>query len=339
MRSGSYSSGLGSARGDVWSLNKSGLGSARGSGAGSPFGSSGFSGAGGGVGASSGGFGGGGGNRTSRGRAGGSSVLMPSAVDEAIKVPMVRDVLRIVAALHGLSVDRHEADDTSGAAPPAAATSTTVAAAASATSSSDALTASSVGGPPPPPAAPTPPPFAPPFAPPSPEKLPGVFPSGMGKLGERSRKTERSGAFGTSFHEILADTAESRHLQLIARLRDIFEQHTPSSELFDSTWGDARAGDAKETSGSGPKWRSQTWARFLQTTGIAGGHRASAVAAGLAGPDAELIFTSVCGKQGSMDLLDFAEGLARVAARVYPWQGAATGHGRAGGEVSILQTR
>ena len=60
-----------------------------------------------------------------------------------------------------------------------------------------------------------------------------------------------------------------------------------------------------------------TWARFLQSAGLAGGHRASAVAAGLAGPDAELIFKSVCGKGGTMDVLDFAEALGRVAARVY----------------------
>ena len=74
----------------------------------------------------------------------------------------------------------------------------------------------------------------------------------------------------------------------------------------------------RETSSSGPRWRSATWSRFLKATGLAGGHRASAVAAGLAGPDADLLFTSVCGKGGTMDLLDFAEALARVAARIYP---------------------
>ena len=46
------------------------------------------------------------------------------------------------------------------------------------------------------------------------------------------------------------------------------------------------------------------------------GPSASAVAAGLAGPDAELIFTSVCGKAGTMDVLDFADALGRVAARL-----------------------
>ena len=72
--------------------------------------------------------------------------------------------------------------------------------------------------------------------------------------------------------------------------------------------------------------------KFCLSVGLIGGHRAAAVAAGLSRPDADLIFASVCGKNGHMDLLDFAEALARVAARIFPeLAGGAAGPGDRGG--------
>ena len=149
---------------------------------------------------------------------------------------------------------------------------------------------------------------APPAARPSPSPPPS---SG-------SRPPSGGFAYGTRFMEVCAPAGETRHLQLLARLRDIFELHSPSSSVFEATWGEATKEDARATSSAGPKWRAVTFARFLQSAGLVGGHRASAVAAGLSRPDADLLFTSVCGKGGTMDVLDFAEALARVAARLYP---------------------
>ena len=143
-----------------------------------------------------------------------------------------------------------------------------------------------------------------PTAPPAPPKLAGAPPGG--------------GRAAGLFREIVLDRAEMSHLQLLSRLRDLFELHTPSSALFEATWGDARREDAFATSSAGPRWRAATFAKFLQSAGLVNGHRAAAVAAGLSRPDAELVFASVCGKGGTMDLLDFVEALARIAARLYP---------------------
>ena len=302
---------------------------------------------------------------TSRGRAREVGLVVPSAVDEAIKVPMVRDALRIVAALHSLHVGDDKVEDDcapppSSAPPSSAPPPSAPDAAASPPAASNPLLGGLLSSPPPdlppPPAAPPPPP-RPPAS--SPARAAGAHGTPV-----------KGGAFGTCYVEIASDKSESHHLQLLARLRgprssnriegdpfcsallrapllcpallllsphnvarlacpkfglptpagaaDLFEQHTPSADLFDSTWGEVRTGDARETSGSGPRWKPSTWAAFLKSASLAGGHRASAVAAGLAGPDAELLFTSVCGKGGSMDVLDFAEALARVAARIYP---------------------
>lgn len=243
-------------------------------------------------------------------RARSAGVLVPSAVDETIKVPMVRDALRIVAALHRLSTDDRHLSDEETSCSTAALTAPSLEGFSvpqlpqqSLATQPDAADAAPLPmpAPLPPPAASLPPP------PPRPSASP-----------ERKHPAFTRGAFGTCYVEIATDPSEARHLQLLGRLRDLFEQHTPSADLFDATWGAVRVADVRETSSSGPRWRSATWSRFLKATGLAGGHRASAVAAGLAGLDADLLFTSVCGKGGTMDLLDFAEALARVAARIYP---------------------
>ena len=123
---------------------------------------------------------------------------------------------------------------------------------------------------------------------------------------------------------------ETRHLQLLGRLRDIFELHSPSSTVFEATWGEAQREDAQGATSAGPRWRTATFSRFLHSAGLARGHRASAVAAGLSRLDADLIFAAVCGKGGVMDLMDFAEALAQVARRLES-QGS-QGGGGSGGE-------
>lgn len=196
-----------------------------------------------------------------------------SAVDEAVKLPMLRDVVKVVSTLHGLG---------GGCKAATASVSTS----ASTLPSLPTPTAAAIA----------------------------------------AAKGLRS-AFGTAFHEVSPNPAEMRHLQLLARLRDIFELHSPASCVFEATWGDAQREDAQSTSSAGPRWHAPTFSRFLQSAALAGGHRASAVAAGLSRPDADLIFASVCGKGGTMDMLSFAEALACVASRLYPQAGST--HGRA----------
>ena len=193
----------------------------------------------------------------------------PSLVDEAIKLPMLQDAMRIVAELHNLHQSPREAEE------------------------------EAIGGGPPPSTA------ARQFA-------------ARGSGGTARGGAGGGYAFGTRFVEVSPSAGEARPLELLARLRDIFEMHSPSSSVFEATWGDAKQVDSNATSSAGPRWKAPTFAKFLQSAGLVGGHRASAVAAGLSRPDAELLFASVCGKGGSMDVLDFAEALSRVAARLYP---------------------
>ena len=174
-------------------------------------------------------------------RARSAGVLVPSAVDEAIKVPMVRDALRIVAALHRLSTDDHhlpnmDLSDEETSSSTAAITAPSLEGLSLATHP-DAADAAPLPmpAPLPPPAASLPPP--PPRPPASPE---------------RKHPAYTRGAFGTCYVEIATDPSEARHLQLLGRLRDLFEQHTPSADLFDATWGAVRVADVRETSSSGP---------------------------------------------------------------------------------------
>jgi hypothetical protein len=221
----------------------------------------------------------------------------PSAVDEAVKLPMLRDAMRVVSTLHGLgAAERDDAPTAAAHAPRHAPPS----------------------GPPPS----GPPPSGPP---------PSGPPSAAAAAG---RSAVSAGAYGTGFMEVSPDASETRHLELLARLRDIFELHSPSSSVFEATWGDATREDAQATSSAGPRWKAATFSRFLQSAGLVGGHRASAVAAGLSRPDADLIFASIVGKGRTMDLLDFAEALTRVAARLFP-SGACDERG--GAPIELLQ--
>jgi hypothetical protein len=238
---------------------------------------------------------------------------MPSAVDEAVKLPMLRDAMRLISGLHGLHGDTDESEMLADLSIDGASATAAPGAAPDTSSTADAVTAAAPTAAPAAPAAPAATAAAAAAAPP--------FPSLQhGKPGR--------GAYGTSFHEISPTPAEVRHLQLLARLRDIFELHSPSSVVFEATWGDAQREDAQTTSSAGPRWRAATFSRFVQAVGLTSGHRASAVAAGLSRPDADMIFASVCGKGGTMDVLDFAEALSRVASRLYP-EGAAADRPRA----------
>ena len=216
---------------------------------------------------------------------------MPSAVDEAVKLPMLSDAMRVVSNIHGLDVQegprsRRSPSPASPVGTPSPAAKRDGSGAATPPRLTRAL-----------------------------EELRAIADAKQEKLRGSPRG---GGAYGTNFYEVKTAVAETKHLQLLSRLRDIFELHSPSSSVFEATWGEAKREDAQETSSAGPKWKAPTFSRFLQSAGLVGGHRASAVAAGLSRPDADLIFASVCGKGGSMDLLDFTEALSRVASRLYP---------------------
>ena len=283
-------------------------------------------------------------------------VSVPSAVDEAIKIPMLRDVVRLVSSLHSLGCAgaeaAAEADEdaipsympsagassagasstssssvgassitTASSAAEAAEAAVAIAATASSAAAAAAIAATTASG------------VDFDFGGNSEEET-AASPSSSATT--RTRATEApsvgSGVFGTHFHEVVSTDGEARHNQLLARLREVFELHSPSSSVFEATWGDATREDAQATTSAGPRWRAATFSKFCISAGLVGGHRASAVAAGLSRPDADQIFNLVCGKGGQMDLMDFAEALGRVASRLYaPRRSGKRGGGRGGG--------
>jgi hypothetical protein len=175
---------------------------------------------------------------------------VPSPVDEAIKVPMLTDALRVVAGLRGLKV--------------------------------------------------------------------------------KSRAGGDAGGFGgTGFYEVPTDgELLGGGFDLIEGITRLFEQHTPPSarreEAVLGASGYARDPDKLP----GPRWRgAAAFTSFLQAAGLVARPGGAAAATPLAAAPAprtlarhevDLIVLAVCGKGGSMDLVDFAEACVGAARRIWP---------------------
>ncbi len=194
----------------------------------------------------------------------------PSAVDEAIKVPMLADALRVVAAVNDLEYvpGVHAAP---AAAKPEGPTESgaeqgDVRAAAAAGVPTDASsTGGGVSGAEATPAAghcAAPAPSAP--------LAPGIAPCW---------------AFGTSFVELHASDEELQHVEFFGRLRRLFAWHTPSvaASACSGHGSSSFAGDGGGGGGGwlapqrkaldcqtlpGPRWRATSWISFLQDSGL-----------------------------------------------------------------------
>eukprot|EP00908_Phaeocystis_cordata_P011827 Transcript_22782.p1 GENE.Transcript_22782~~Transcript_22782.p1 ORF type:complete len:592 (-),score=193.38 Transcript_22782:52-1674(-) len=113
------------------------------------------------------------------------------------------------------------------------------------------------------------------------------------------------GAFGTNFFEVCEGEGPSLPgLDTLQALGRAFERHSPSDALRCATL-------AIDPALPGPRWKSMAFAKFVQTAGLVGG-------AGLSRADVDLIFITVCGKGGTMDVMDFFEACGRVASRLHP---------------------
>lgn len=108
---------------------------------------------------------------------------------------------------------------------------------------------------------------------------------------------------GTSFVELAPSTEERALIDLFARLRYLFEWHMPEASVSDAAWASRKPIDSQTL--PGPRWKAHTLASFLH-----------AQQRGLPPQEAERIFVSICGKGGTMDVIDFAEACAQVGRRV-----------------------
>ena len=208
-----------------------------------------------------------------------------SAVDETIKVPMLADVLRIVAEVHGLEYTRRPEHD----------------------------------------------PEIMKLLPSSPPGRPRG--SDDGNASSEASRVDRAQvpkfAFGTSFVELDA-SAKGPEGSLIAffdKLRTLFEWHTPEGMLID---GQYRKNIDSQVL-PGPRWKLPVLANFLHTV------------AGIGKAESERLFQAVCGKGGSMDLIDFAEVCGRVARKLHEAggetaEGAASRRRGSGGEGMGIQS-
>ena len=141
-----------------------------------------------------------------------------------------------------------------------------------------------------------------------------------------ARPHPTDGVHSTAFFPVPTEAEDG--FELLTRLARLFEKHTPASvrrEAADPT----RAKYAYLTPPQdaltvpGPRWKGPApFGAFLQSAGILASRGATARSAKgggtLARPDLDLIFLAVCGKGGSMDVMDFAEACIRVAQRLWP---------------------
>jgi len=126
------------------------------------------------------------------------------------------------------------------------------------------------------------------------------------------------GAHGTAFYEVPTDEEAAEGFALLMRLTDLFVRHTPPSVRREE--GDPRAramASADPLAVPGPRWRGTApFVSFLQAGGVLA--KGFAGSGSLSRPDVDIIVLSICGKGGSMDVLDFCEACAKVARRVWP---------------------
>ena len=138
-----------------------------------------------------------------------------------------------------------------------------------------------------------------------------------------ARPHPTDGVHGTAFFPVPTEAEDG--FELLTRLARLFEKHTPASvrrEAADPTRAKLTPPQDALTV-PGPRWKGPApFGAFLQSAGILASRGATARSAKgggtLARPDLDLIFLAVCGKGGSMDVMDFAEACIRVAQRLWP---------------------
>ena len=248
---------------------------------------------------------------------------IPSPVDEAIKVPMLASALRLVGKEHSLRVGRRRR------AKPKKATR---AADGSAEGADDEAADDEAADDTAPTAHADGPDVEEAEADDDGEVLNGAG-NAQPSAGEREAPTDppsatsaarphpTDGVHGTAFHAVPMGPEEG--FELISRLASLFERHTPASvrrEAVDATRASRHAPLPDALAVPGPRWKGPApFGAFLSSAGILSRGAFQAKDGGtLARPDLDLIFLAVCGKGGSMDVMDFAEACVRVAQRLWP---------------------
>jgi hypothetical protein len=258
-------------------------------------------------------------------------VDMMSAVDEAIKVPLVADTLRVAAALHRLPCKPREIPPPE---PPQAMPWTFGTPQPRLPRSASSQAASSI-----------------------PWSIRAYSPEAQDSTDESAPSPPPRYAYGTWFTEVEMAPEEVAHVHLFDRVRSVFDSHLPQTSPSRETgsWPTAHRRPYEAHALPGPRWKLQTFTRFLddvglltmvaapasqvplssQRTGASSRVRseqasrerpqaraetpgAAGMREGLSSHEAEQIFLSICGKGGTMDVVDFAEACARVARRVLP---------------------
>lgn len=130
----------------------------------------------------------------------------------------------------------------------------------------------------------------------------------------------RSGVHRTGFHAVSADPAEQGDLELLTRLTALFERHTPASVRREESDPKKYATPPEGLQVPGPRWKgAAAFGSFLQSAGLLVRATPGGPTRGALGrPDVDLIFLSICGRGGSMGVLDFFEACVKVARRLWP---------------------
>ena len=96
---------------------------------------------------------------------------------------------------------------------------------------------------------------------------------------------------------------------LFDRLRFLFDEHTPEASPHDAALTASRKPLDSQTL-PGPRWKLPTFGRFMHTLQAMG-------PTALSRAEADQLFQAICGKGGSMDLIDFAEACATAAQKMF----------------------
>ncbi len=216
---------------------------------------------------------------------------VPSAVDEAVKVPMIADALRLVARDHRLPATRRRRVKRRGArGADGAGDGARAAAAAEGEEAVEAVEAAEAA-----------------------ETVAADEPAGV---------VSEAGVplvCATRFVELPVEDDDAHRAGVLRRLRMLFVAHSPAWALREDGAATDHASEASAL--RGPRWRAQHWVRFLRAGDLIGGAsgagpRARADGRRLGVADADLIYLKTCGRGGCMGLVDFFEACAGVALRV-----------------------
>jgi len=230
---------------------------------------------------------------------------IPSPVDEAIKVPMLAAALRVVAHERGLRARRRrkrqaaephsEVDDAPDELPaPGKPSPGRTADDATDDATDDAMDDGADDG----------------------------ADAGADAAMDDVARFASGGAHGTGFYELPIDAEDEEGFALISRLTALFVRHTPPSVRREESGPRVRSmASSDPLAVPGPRWKGTApFVSFLQAGGLLpkGFGGGLLPKASLSRPDVDIIVLSVCGKGGSMDVVDFSEACAKVARRVWP---------------------